>query len=556
MQTVGVSTDVLVVGGGTAGCLAAMRASETGADVAVIEKGGSISRSGSCASGMDHYSVLLDEAPWDTPEGYLASLSAEKAKPQDLKVAEVYARNSKKVFQYLENIGMPFKDKVTGKYQRIAGLGGNHPRTVSFEGAAFKPILARQVHRLQARVLERVAVQGLLTESGRVIGAVGFHIRSGDFFVIKAKAVVITTGGAVRFYPAPSGHNFITHTPPFNTGDGQAMAFRAGAALTNMEFTSTSAEPKGFSAPGLTGFVSCGARLVNAKGEYFMKRYHPLAEHGPRHLLVKAIKVEADEGRGPCYFDCRHLPPNKIEFLLRGFRNEKVTLIDLFAAQGIDLTRDLVPFEPREFDCNGNGIVIDETCRSSLEGLFSAGNCSSASLALPGACTLGYIAGEKAAEEASRVKTQPPPGREQIAEYREAIFRPLDSRGGLHPTELEDALRQVMHEFVGFERNAEGLRTALERLNGLREKSRDLTAHNMHELLRANEARNLIEVSLLIAAGTLRRASTQATPWDTTSYRAADKKQKGGFILITASGDKGATLGPPSDWKYREAPAT
>ncbi|MBM2831030.1 MAG: hypothetical protein HW414_82 [Dehalococcoidia bacterium] len=79
-----------------------------------------------------------------------------------------------------------------------------------------------------------------------------------------------------------------------------------------------------------------------------------------------------------------------------------------------------------------------------------------------------------------------------------------------------------MHEFVGFERNAEGLRTALERLNGLREKSRD--------------------------AGALRRASTQATPWDTTSYRAADKKQKSDFILMTASGDKDAALGPPSDW--------
>lgn len=527
-----------------------------GADVAVIEKGGNISRSGSCASGMDHYSVLLDQAPWDTPEGYLASLSGDKAKPQDLRVAEVYARNSKKVFQYLEYLGMPFRDRVTGKYMRIAGLGGNHPRTVSFEGADFKLILAGQVRRLQARVLERVATQGLLTESGRVVGAVGFHVRSGDFFVIKAKTVVMTTGGAVRFYPAPSGHNFITHTPPFNTGDGQAMAFRAGAALTNMEFTSTSAEPKGFSAPGLTGFVSCGATLVNARGEYFMNRYHPLAEHGPRHLLVRAIKMEADEGRGPSYFDCRHLTPDRIEFLLRGFRNEKVTLIDLFAAQGIDLARDLVPFEPREFDCNGNGIVIDEACRSSVKGLFAAGNCSSASLALPGACTLGYVAGEKAAEEANRLATPAAPRREQIAEYRETVFRPLDSRGGPGPHEMEDSLRQVMREFVGFQRSHAGLTAALDRLNDLRDRSRDLTARNLHELLRANEARNLIEVSLLIAAGALERASTQTTPWDLTSYRAADKKQPGNFIVITSPGDRGANLDPPADWQYRETPAT
>jgi succinate dehydrogenase/fumarate reductase flavoprotein subunit len=516
--------------------MAAMGARGVGADVIVLEKGGSITRSGSCAGGEDHYSVLLEEGPWDTPESYLASFSADR-KPQDLEVVATFARHSKRVFQYMEEIGMPFRSRATGKYERIAGLGGEHPRTVSFEGADFKPVLARQVRCLEARVLERIAVQGLLTEAGRVVGAVGFHIRTGDFFVIKAKTTVITAGGAVRFYPAPSGHNFITHTPPCNTGDGQAMAFMAGAALTNMEFTATSAEPKGFSAPGLTGFVSCGAKLVNARGEYFMKRYHPLGEHGPRHLVVRAIKVEADEGRGPCYFDCRHLSPEQMDFMLRGFRNEKPTLIDLFAAWGIDLSRDLVPFEPREFDCNGNGIRIDEDCRSSLEGLFAAGNCSSASLALPGACTLGYVAGERAAEEAARSRAPMEAKTEQVAEYRETIFRPLDRRGELHPKDLEDELRQVMRGYVGFERTAEGLKTAIERLNVLRESARDLVAENMHELLRASEARNLIDVSLLIARGALKRMETQVTSWSGVSYGGEDKKQGSNFIVMTKASD-------------------
>lgn len=143
-----------------------------------------------------------------------------------------------------------------------------------------------------------------------------------------------------------------------------------------------------------------------------------------------------------------------------------------------------------------------------------------------------------------------------MADYRETMFRPLDRKGGLPPREVEDRLHQIMHDFVGFERSATGLSTAVGRLNALRESASDMGATTMHELLRANEARNLIEVSLLITAGALRRTETQATPWHGVSYGASGKGEKNDFIVVTAAAPGRATAGPPSGWRFEEvAPA-
>lgn len=503
--------DVLVIGGGAAGCLASMRARESGAEVLLLEKAGSIRRSGSCASGIDSYKALLEEAPWDTPEAYMASHNGGRAKPEDGRVQATFARNSKKVFHYLESIGVPFRDRLTGRYERVVPLGTSHPTNVSFNGVMLKPTMSRRVRQLGVKVMERVAVEGLLTHAGRVVGAAGFHVRDGQFLVIKARSVVMAAGGAARLYPPSSGESFVTHTPPYNTGDGQVMAFRAGAALTGMEFTASSIEPKGFSAPGLSAFIGLGARLLNARGERYMKRYHPLEEHAPRVVMVRAMLTEMAEGRGPCYFDCRHLSEEQLERLKRDLSNGKPTLLDFLAARGLDLGRNLIPFAPREMDCNGNGIMIDGECRSSLEGLLAAGNCTSASLALPGACTLGYVAGEKAAEDAARCRGSVDVDRGQVAELRETVFHPMNGVGSLRSKEMEDRLRQIMQGFVGFERNQEGLEKAVEGLRQLQRDAGALGAGNLHELLRANEARNLTGVGLLIATAALARKESRST---------------------------------------------
>jgi adenylylsulfate reductase subunit A len=502
-------SDVLVVGGGTAGCLAAMAAREQGAQVVVVEKGGSITRSGSCASGMDHYNVILGEGPWDTPEAHLESLANSRPGLTDMRVAAVYARENKRVFDYLESIGVPFRDGHTGRYLRIAGMGGKNTQTVSFEGARIKPVMAAQVKKLASTVIERVAVLGLLTRSGRVVGALGFQVRSGELFILRAKAVVIATGGAGRLYPPPYGQPFAIGHPPYNTGDGHIMAFQAGAALTNMEFIGCAVSPKGFNVPGITGFLSMGAYLLNSQGERYMFRYHPWGEHAPRNLVAYAMYKEYEEGRGPCYVDCRHLAEEAISFIKRGIRNERITLLDYFAARGIDIGRDPIPFEIRRYGVEGTGLRIDAQCASTAEGLFAAGDCTNTTYALSGACTFGFVAGATAAEEASMFKGEVEVDRRQVAEFKERVFAPLATKEGVHYSEVEEELRIIMVDHVGFIREESGLQRAVDRLKVLKGETGNLKAGNYHELMRANETRNLVDAAFLVATAARERKESR-----------------------------------------------
>lgn len=543
VRETGLDSDVLVIGGGTAGCLAAIAARERGARVVVVEKGGSITRSGSCASGMDHYNAILGEGPWDTPEAHLESLPNSRPGLTDMRVAAVYARENKRVFDYLEGIGVPFRDGKTGQYLRIAGMGGKQTQTVSFEGARIKPIVAAQVKKLGINVLERVAVLGLLTGVGRVAGALGFQVRNGEMFVLKAKTVVVATGGAGRLYPPPYGQPFAIGHPPYNTGDGHMMAFQAGAALTNMEFIGCAVSPKGFNVPGITGFLSKGAYLINSRGERYMFNYHPWGEHAPRNLVAYAMYKEYEEGRGQCYVDCRHLTQEAIEFIKRGIRNERITLLDYFAARGIDIARDPIPFEVRRYGVEGTGLMIDERCASTVEGLFAAGDCTNTTYALSGACTFGFVAGARAAEEALRFKGEVEVDVQLVAEFREKIFAPLVRKEGVHYSEVERELRQIMVNQVGFVRDDGGLLEAITRLKGLQKETVKLVAGNYHELMRANETYNLVDTALLVAtAARERKESRVGLSHNRSDFPQRDDKNWRRFIILSRSGDGGLNV--------------
>ncbi len=514
-------TDVLVIGGGTGGCLAAVGAREQGARVIVAEKA-SVPRSGAMSSGLDHYPAILGSAPWDTPEVFLSSFDTHPTARPGLtnpKLMDVYAREIKGVFDYLENIGVPFKDKATGTYIRSVGPGWAHPYLVHFEGARIKPILAENLSRIGVKLLNHVPIQGLLTRDGRAAGAAGLDVRTGDFYIIKAGAVVITTGAITRLYPPASGLPFLTATPPYNTGEGHVMAFEAGAALTNMEFPVGSIVPQGFGVPCITNFLGHGAWLINTQGERYMFHHHPSGEGGPRSLVAMATFKEYSEGRGPCYVDCRHLPEATISRIKLGLLNEKALLLDYLASQGIDMARDPIPFVVREFDYLASGLMIDERCQSTLEGLFAAGDCVNFGIGASGACTLGYVAGREAARE-SRAAQGVAIDTRQIDKLREKIFSPLQGKGELIFSELEAELRQIMYDHVGWVRDAAGLSQALDKLARLKEQSQGLKARNLHELMRANEAYHLVETAEMITTAARERTESRAV------HKRADYPQK------------------------------
>jgi succinate dehydrogenase/fumarate reductase flavoprotein subunit len=208
--------------------------------------------------------------------------------------------------------------------------------------------------------------------------------------------------------------------------------------------------------------------------------------------------------------DCRHLSAEAFNFIKQGILNEKATLLDYFDAQGIDMAKDPIPFELRENSIQGSGIAINEKCESTLDGLFAAGDCTNINLALSGACTLGYVAGAGAAEKASSFRGSVEIDGHQVEAIKDRSYAPLASRCGLRYSDLENDLRQTMSTHVGVAREAKGLQKALDRLKELKECTKDLTVNNYHELARANETRNLVEVAQLIATAALERKESRA----------------------------------------------
>lgn len=303
-------TDVLIIGGGIAGLNAAMAARKQGATVTIADKGG-IARSGNIGAGVDHFNAYLEEGePWDTREAWLEAMKKRAYGAIDIKIHEaIFCNEIKAAIQRMARIGNRLDDPETGKVLRTQALGQPGPCSINFKGKEFKPNLAKEVQRLNCKVLEKVMMTRLFTSREGIAGAAGFHVRTGEFYLIKANAIILATGIATRLYDNPTGLAFNTWQSPYNTGDAQAMAFTAGTQLANMEYMGTTVIPKGFSAPGLAALAGMGCYFKNAQGQRFMNQYHPEGERASRMKVVEAILKEMEAGRGPVYIDCCRLLP-------------------------------------------------------------------------------------------------------------------------------------------------------------------------------------------------------------------------------------------------------
>src|SRR3990170_675374 len=215
-------TDVLVVGGGLAGNNAAIAAAEKGAKVLVADKS-SIDRCGAIAGGVDHFMAYFNTDTWDTREAYLEWAGKIARGAVNLTVQNaVFCRELDAALERMERIGCSLK-QPSGTYYRTASMGQPGPYFINFNGKHLKPLLAKEARRLGCQVLEKCAISGLLENDGKAVGAVGFHIRTGKFYVIKAKAIILATGNTNRLFEHPSGLPFNTWQCPANTGASQAM---------------------------------------------------------------------------------------------------------------------------------------------------------------------------------------------------------------------------------------------------------------------------------------------------------------------------------------------
>jgi succinate dehydrogenase/fumarate reductase flavoprotein subunit len=514
-----IEADVAIIGGGVAGCLAALGAAEVGAKTVICEKGGIIERSGSVAAGVDHYIAILEEGPeWDTPEYLLRHIPAVTQGVTNFEAAGRLVYGLKPMVRYLESLGVDFhdpeNDDIPYYRHRAFGLPGKYH--INFDGSDFKRAIGHAVRKTRAKVLERVMVTEILMEDGQPKGAVAFHIRHGTVYFISARAIVVATGDANRLGRNASGLPFDSWHMPYNTGDGHAMALRVGAQLGNMEFTDCTITPKGYSTQGLNAFMGGGAYLINALGERFMDSYSPDAERGRRSDIVNGVVSETLAGRGPIYCDCTHLPPEDIRRLENTLGVDRPALPLFLAQKKIDLARE--PFEVTVGELaivragalfRGSGMHIDADCGSNIPGLFGSGDCTTMGAGIAGAAVMGHVAGISAGRFAlSQPKPRPLPAAEQ-ERIRESLYQPLEREQGLKFNQFEDQVRAIVTGLIGYRRDEQRLREAQRQLRALRDREAEMIAEDYHGVMRVNEARNIRAVAEVMATSGIERRETR-----------------------------------------------
>lgn len=542
MKYIHIKTDVLVVGGGVAGLNAAIAGAEKGAQVVVMDKG-KIERSGDVGGGVDHFLAFLNTGEsWDTREAFLDHVWQAGHGTGDPSIIDaVCCSELSDAIQRMDRIGVPLTHP-DGTFYRTKSFGQPGPYFINFNGKRLKPNLAKAVRKLGCTVLDKVMAINLITQGGVAVGGVGFAIRSGELYTIQAKAIVICTGDASRLFQNPRINPFNTWASPFNTGDGQIMAFNAGATLSNMEYMRMSLVPKGFAAAGFNALTGMGCRLMNGLGEYFMEKRHPHGNCAPRNLAVFYALEELKAGRGPLFIDCRHLPEPDIQHLYATLGYDKDTLPDYLRQRNEDLRKKPVEIDVSDAAQGGTtsvtsaGIKIDKNSTSTVPGLFAAGNCADHNRGLWAATTGGYHAGKAATDYAHHMAT-PELNMKQIIEEYEDFACPLKRKDGFTYREVEEMIRKAMYENVGTMRIAQGLETGLAKIRRITEYLELISVENYHELMRAYETRSLLKVGELMARSALYRKESRTIPFHyRLDFPETDDENWCGLVLVKKEG--------------------
>ena len=515
-----IDTDVLVIGGGVAGCMAAIPALEAGLDVVVCEKGKVLDHCGSVGCGVDHYLTVMDSGPeWDTPEFLIKHVPELTDGIVDMAVTSRVIHQMPRVLRKIESFGVNFKDPRYNDYYRLRSFGLPGTYHINFDGTDFKKHIGQHVRKLKGTVLTRTMAVQILVEDNRAYGAIAFNFRSGEWLAVRARALVLAAGEVNRLSLNASGLAFDSWHCPYNTGDAHAMAYRAGALLTNMEFVETTLTPKGFSAQGLNALVSEGAHFINRAGERFMFKYDRKGENARRAVIADAVINEYLLGNGPVYADCRHLPSEVLDHMEATLQIDRYTLPAFYEQKALNFREAPVEVSVSELSIRrsgvyfrGSGLAVDTDAQTSISGLFAAGDCASVSGGIAGAAVLGHIAGEGvAALLAACGGARPQIDMDAANAVRESALAHMtvDEQQGVSWKAYEGAVRRTVSDYIGVRRNERGLKLALDTLRALARRDPDLRADDLHGLMRVHEATSIRLSAELMATAALARTETR-----------------------------------------------
>lgn len=549
-MTKNASTDVLVIGGGLAGCMAAINAADQGVEVTILEKS-HIERSGAAGTGNDHFwywdPEIHPKFGWTIADMVRdISFDGEYGKTKggliDQELCEIVAKGSMDAVKKLESWGIQFKyDKIYPwnlqyespkgeKKYRIVPQFQSEWDTLNYDGRDIKKRLTEQCVKRNIQIFNRLAATSLLTKDNRVVGAAGIDMRTGEFYVFKAKVVVLATGmDQSRLFMAPSGNWFNQQSPPTVTGDGEAMALRAGAEVFILQAGKTS--NAGFQyfknlyrSSGIATTCYPAGKYVNSEGEVMIK--HP-AVREPLRKKRENVEKSISEGKTPFYLDFTDATEEEIAYAEWSYGNEGLcwVILEIMKDLGLDFRKDAfeLALEPTGRLTDGFlALWVDTDLSTNLPGLYACSPVQFAGeVAAPTAVVLGWRSGEKAAKYAQKT-TDPLLDDKQIINELERTTSPLKNDDGFTWQEANLELNNIMDKYkryiAGFnspgikdEISVNGINTCLDQLSQL--KSAKLKAKNPHELVRCNEVMNLIDVATIMVRASIEPEQYENDVW-------------------------------------------
>lgn len=445
MKTEVLNTDILIIGGGTAGCYAALTISENSDKKVLICEKAHIKRSGCLAAGVNALNAYIVEGR--TPQDYVdyAKKDADGIVREDLLLTMSQRLN--KVTHRLEQLGLVILKDENGKYV----ARGN--RNLKINGENIKPILAQAVEKAEnVQVLNRVNVIDFAVKDNKINGAFAIGIENDTFYTINAKAVIIATGGAAGLYK-PNNPGFSRHKmwyPPFNTGAGYAMGINAGAEMTTFEMRFIALRCKDTIAPTGTLAQGVGAKQVNSLGEVYEAKYGLTTSE-----RVYGTVNENQEGRGPCYLRTEGITPQQDDSLIRAYLNMAPSQSIKWIESGKLPSQRNVEIEGTEPYIVGghtaSGYWVDTNRATTIQGLFAGGDVA-------GGCPQKYVTGALAEGEIAALSAvnyvdnskQGSIEQSDIDKHINEVTGFITKKTSPYTTEqLEEAMQTVMDSYAG-----------------------------------------------------------------------------------------------------------
>ena len=528
-------TDLLIIGGGTAGCYAAITAASNaagknaaenkgaGLKILVVEKA-NIKRSGCLAAGVNALNAYITEGR--TPRDYVeyAKKDADGIVREDL----LYSISEKfnEVTAHLEKLGLVILKDKDGKYV----TRGN--RNIKINGENIKPILAAAVTKApNVQVLNHVNIFDFSVHDNRIDGAFGFGIENDTFYAIEARAVIVATGGAAGLY-RPNNPGFSRHKmwyPPFNTGAGYAMGIRHDAEMTTFEMRFIALRCKDTIAPTGTLAQGVGAKQVNALGEVYETKYGISTSE-----RVYGTMAENLEGRGPCYLRTVGITPEQEESLLKAYLNMAPSQTIRWIENDTPSKANVEIEGTEPYIVGGHtasGYWVDTKRATTIQGLYAAGDVAGGAPQkyVTGALAEGEIAAKSAAEyieslsalrqaqgpDISSVNLLKKISEGEIAEHVAEIEKFLNNKNGADTAEsLEEAMQAAMDAYAGgiktgYRYSENQLAVALQEIEKIEARVGDLHADNLQEVMYIYELKERLTVCKSVIAHLAARHETR-----------------------------------------------